>query len=63
MTDDDHRRVRQFGFEQVFKERGIGGIKNFNRIRCLHTYYAAHLVSPNLIGQWLDAYWQVEEVG
>ena len=52
MTDDDHRRVRQFGFEQVFKERGIGGIKSFNRIRCLHTYYAAHLVSPNLIGQW-----------
>ena len=60
MTGDDRRRIRQLGFEQVFKERGIGGIKNFNRIRCLHTYYAAHLVSPNLIGEWLDARWRVE---
>jgi len=61
MTDDDRRRIQQLGFEQVFKERGIGGIQNFNRIRCLHTYYAAHLVSQNVIGKWLDARWQAEE--
>ncbi|HKK22136.1 MAG TPA: DUF501 domain-containing protein, partial [Pseudohaliea sp.] len=24
-------------------ERGIGGIADFSRIRCLHTWYAAHL--------------------
>ena len=62
MTDNEHRQVRQLGFEEVFKKRGIGGIQNFNRIRCLHTYYAAHLVSPNLIGAWLEAHWQTEHV-
>ena len=55
MTDDERRRIQRLGFESVFEQRGIGGIENFNRIRCLHTYYAAHLVSPNLIGQWLEA--------
>ena len=61
MTDDERCRVQQLGFEPVFEQRGIGGIKNFNRIRCLHTYYAAHLVSPNLIGEWLDGEWQLEK--
>ena len=55
MTDDERRRIQRLGFESVFEQRGIGGIENFNRIRCLHTYYAAHLISPNLIGQWLEA--------
>ena len=55
MTDKERRRIQQLGFESVFEQRGIGGIENFNRIRCLHTYYAAHLISPNLIGQWLEA--------
>ena len=56
MTDDERHRIQQLGFESVFEQRGIGGIENFNRIRCLHTYYAAHLVAPNLIGQWLEAF-------
>ena len=55
MTASERRRIKQLGFQSVFEQRGIGGIKHFNRIRCLHTYYAAHLVSPNLVGQWVDA--------
>jgi hypothetical protein len=31
-------------------------------VRCLHTYYAAHLVRPNTIGAMLDEYWLQEEV-
>ena len=60
MTTSERRRIEQLGFQSVFEQRGIGGIKHFSRIRCLHTYYAAHLVSPNLIGQWLDTQWQIE---
>ena len=29
-----------------------------NRIRCLHTWYAAHLVVPNTIGAMLDDWWR-----
>ncbi|MHA7816120.1 MAG: DUF501 domain-containing protein [Pseudohaliea sp.] len=41
-------------------ERGIGGIADFRRIRCLHTWYAAHLVEANTIGTLLDAHWAAE---
>jgi hypothetical protein len=61
MKDEDRRRIYQLGFEAVLKKRGIGGIADFGRIRCLHTYYAAHLVKANLIGEWLDAYWQEQD--
>jgi hypothetical protein len=37
--------------------RGIGGIADSSRIRCLHTWYAAHLVVPNTIGRLLDERW------
>lgn len=38
-------------------ERGIGGIADFTRIRCLHTWYAAHLVEANTVGAMLEALW------
>ena len=39
---------------QALDERGIGGITGKHRIRCLHTWYAAHLVTPNSIGRLVD---------
>ena len=47
------RLIDQDYFDPL-QRRGIGGIANFTRIRCLHTYYACHLVNPNTIGSWLD---------
>jgi hypothetical protein len=35
-------------------KRGIGGIAEPDRIRCLHTWYAAHWVVPNTVGSWVD---------
>ena len=46
------------GFSPVLASRGVGGIADFSRIRCLHTWYAAHLVVPNTIGRLLDEHWQ-----
>ncbi|MGB5324834.1 MAG: DUF501 domain-containing protein [Pseudomonadales bacterium] len=34
--------------------RGIGGIADFSRIKCLHAFYAAHLVKSNAIGRLLE---------
>ena len=48
---------------EVLQARGVGGIADFTRIRCLHTWYAAHLVVPNTIGRLLDEHWAEESRG
>lgn len=58
LSADERRQLQAGGFAAVMAERGIGGIADFSRIRCLHTWYAAHLVEPNTIGRLLDAHWE-----
>ncbi|MEC9482725.1 MAG: DUF501 domain-containing protein [Halomonas sp.] len=55
MSQADRIRAEQQGYTGLFRERGIGGIANWNQVRCLHTQYAHHLCGDNVIGQWLDA--------
>jgi hypothetical protein len=57
MPESERARLQALGFFESLQERGIGGIENFTRIRCLHTWYAAHLVVPNTVGRLLDEYW------
>jgi len=39
------------------KETGIGGIKNFSTIKCLHLHYASYLVGENNpVGEIVDRY-------
>jgi hypothetical protein len=52
------QRLAELGFEAVFASKGIGGIADFTRIRCLHTWYGAHLVASNTVGRLLDDYWR-----
>jgi len=51
------QRLQALGFGEVLHDKGIGGIADYTRIRCLHTWYAAHLVVPNTIGAMLDDWW------
>ena len=53
----DRLSLEAAGYAAVLQKRGIGGIADFTRIRCLHTWYAAHLVVPNTIGVLLDQHW------
>jgi hypothetical protein len=55
MGDEERTRLEALGFYAGLQTRGIGGIENPTRIRCLHTWYAAHLVVPNTIGRLVDA--------
>lgn len=55
MTDAQREQIQRLGYASVFKTRGIGGIGNWDQVRCLHTQYAHHLCGHNVIGQWLDA--------
>ena len=50
-------RLKELGFAEALVNKGIGGIADFTRIRCLHTWYGAHLVVPNTVGGLLDEWW------
>lgn len=62
ISPEQQQQIDSLGFTDVLDRRGIGGIENFTRIRCLHTYYAAHLVAPNTVGKLLNAYWLEREI-
>ena len=51
------QRLDELGFSDVLKSKGIGGIADYSWIRCLHTWYGAHLVVPNTVGNLLDEWW------
>lgn len=57
LTDALRAEMTRLGYLDVLSGRGIGGIGDFRHIRCLHTWYAAHLVVPNTIGRMLDQHW------
>lgn len=60
MSDAQRAEVAERGYTDVLTQRGIGGISNWQKVRCLHTQYAHHLCGNNVIGQWLDAHYQVD---
>ncbi|HCR99076.1 MULTISPECIES: DUF501 domain-containing protein [Halomonas] len=61
MSDAQCTEVARLGYTDVLTERGIGGISNWQQIRCLHTQYAHHLCGDNVIGQWMDEHYQVDQ--
>jgi len=54
LTDDDRTLIREAGLEAEFTERGIGGMVDRAKIKCLHLQYAHHLARFNTIGQWME---------
>ena len=58
MQPATRQRLQDLGFSDAMTQRGIGGIADFTRIRCLHTWYGAHLVVPNTIGGLLEGWWR-----
>ncbi len=39
---------------EIIKTTGIGGIHDFDHIKCLHLHYAHHLASENQVGKVMD---------
>ena len=54
LSNSERQLLSEKGMQAALDERGIGGISDPTRIRCLHTWYAAHLVTPNTIGGLID---------
>lgn len=61
ISDVERAELNARGLWPALSERGIGGIADFTRIRCLHTWYAAHLVESNTIGKILESHWAAQE--
>ncbi|MFH0946683.1 MAG: DUF501 domain-containing protein [Planctomycetota bacterium] len=54
LSPEEQADVRAHGLETDFLSLGIGGIRDFNMVKCLHLHYAHHLADANSIGAWLD---------
>lgn len=61
MSEAQRHEVHRLGYQDVLTERGVGGISNWQQVRCLHTQYAHHLGSHNVIGQWMDEHCQIAD--
>ena len=57
LQPEERLRLQELGYEGALADKDIGGIGDFRYIRCLHTWYGAHLVVPNTVGRLLDAHW------
>lgn len=54
LSAEERQYLESRGMMSALDSRGIGGIADADRVRCLHTWYAAHCVEPNTIGQLTD---------
>jgi len=55
LSSQERQYLEAKGMMAALDRRGIGGIAEPHRIRCLHTWYAAHRVESNTIGRLVDS--------
>lgn len=56
LSDTERERLEALGLAASLRERGIGGLRDRRRLKCLHLHYAHHLVRGSTIGRWIDAH-------
>ena len=62
VTDQQKARIEELGFTPLYTKYGIGGISQWDKIRCLHMQYAYHLAEGSAIGRILDERYQLNQV-
>ncbi len=53
-TEAERAGLIAAGHAASLLERGIGGIRDRRRVKCLHLHVAHHLMRGSLIGRWVD---------
>lgn len=53
-SEEQKQQIEELGFLPLYSKYGIGGISQWDKIRCLHMQYAYHLTEGSTIGQLLD---------
>ena len=62
MLAEDRDFIERRGFSELFERYGIGGISQWDKVRCLHMQYGPHLVDGNVIGALLDAEFGLDQL-
>ena len=61
-SSEDLAELTRLGYVDLLDTYGIGGLRDWEQIRCLHMHYAHHLCGNNVIGQWLDEQYGLNEL-
>ncbi|MDP2561557.1 DUF501 domain-containing protein [Psychrobium sp. 1_MG-2023] len=62
MFPEDKARLEALGYIELFDKYGIGGISQWDKVRCLHMQYAHHLCGENVIGQLMDQEFELNKL-
>ncbi|MEH6471646.1 MAG: DUF501 domain-containing protein [Halopseudomonas sp.] len=58
INDSERQRIAELGFTELFQRYGIGGISQWDKVRCLHMQYAHYLCGEaenrNVIGERME---------
>ncbi|MGQ9478331.1 MAG: DUF501 domain-containing protein [Candidatus Bipolaricaulia bacterium] len=61
LTEEDKKLLEGKGLAEALRGRGIGGLSDWDRVKCLHLHYAHHLARGSALGRWLESHFQLEE--
>ena len=59
---EDKKRIETLGFSKLFSQYGIGGITQWDKVRCLHMQYAHYLAEGNVIGELMDKEFELHKL-
>ncbi|MCI2425686.1 DUF501 domain-containing protein [Candidatus Acetothermia bacterium] len=54
INESDKEQLVAQGMIKNMLERGIGGLTNHRKIKCLHLHYAHYLARGNIVGEFVD---------
>ena len=60
LTEQDRHAVRRANMAHVFHRRGIGGVRRWMSIKCLHLHFAQHLTLGDTVGRLLAEIYAIE---
>jgi len=63
LTPEDRALAAEKGLDKALRGRGIGGLADWDKVKCLHLHYAHHLARGNAIGRWVEDRFSLKECG
>ena len=61
LSPEDREFLERQGLAEALRQRGIGGLADWDKVKCLHLHYAHHLARENVVGRWLAEHFPLEE--
>jgi hypothetical protein len=59
LAEADQRLIEERGWDDVYHQRGIGGILDWRFVKCLHLQYAHHRAQENVVGALVEELAQI----